>query len=361
MDPSSSEPTVSAAAALAAFDPAHFGFHPHHQGWLKEFSGIPTVAFAPLAWPHAQVHSYDHDSGGWGSTNALKLLVSLQQSTWGFPPEETVPVNVLSILEDTGGAVLVAYDFAKGFNADGWLGFAIGFGSRDGEYYSHMLGVRQDFRNSYDLGWYLKVLQGYLAIVSGHYAMTWTFDPMRGANARLNLEKLGSEMINLTIDKYGIMHSSLYGDVPTDRFTAYWDLLSPAVHQRLHDVSAGRLHRLVPADVAHLPQATVDNVAEIAHAALPEVTYEIPGDIDRLLREHPERGAAWRFEMRNVLGTLMTSRRASIDDGAVEEGPIAVAELVAPAPYRITNFATGPDPLSGDRKSFYVLNRKASP
>ena len=145
MDHQSSDAPAGASEALAAFDPFGFGFHPHHEGWLKEFPGMPTVAFAPLAWPHAQVHSYDHDSSGWGSTNALKLLVSLQQSTWGFPPEETVPVNVLSILEDTGGAVLVAYDFAKGFNADGWLGFAIGFGSRDGEYYSHMLGVRQNF------------------------------------------------------------------------------------------------------------------------------------------------------------------------------------------------------------------------
>ena len=352
---------TSVETALAAFDPAKFGFHPHHEGWLKEFPGIPTVAFAPLAWPHAQVHSYDHSSAGWGSTNALKLLVTLQQSTWGFPPEETVPVNVLSILEDTGGAVLVAYDFAKGFNADGWLGFAIGFGSRDGEYYSHMLGVRQDHRNEYDLGWYLKVLQGYLAIASGHQAMTWTFDPMRGANARLNLEKLAGEMVNLTIDKYGVMHSSLYGDVPTDRFTAFWNLLSPAVHQRLDDVYAQRFHRLVPADLEHVPRATVDNVAQIAHAALPEVTYEIPGDIDQLLREQPERGAAWRFEMRKVLGTLMTSRRASIDDGAVEEGPIAVRELVTPAPYTITRFATGPDAVSGERKSLYVLNRKDLP
>ena len=64
----------------------------------------------------------------------------LQQEVWGFPPQESVPVNIMAIIEDTGASLVVAYLLDKGFNADGWLGFAFGIGTRHGPMYSHMLG-----------------------------------------------------------------------------------------------------------------------------------------------------------------------------------------------------------------------------
>lgn len=78
----------------------------------------------------------------------------------------------------------MAYQLEKGFNADGWLGFAFGIGTRRGPMYSHMLGVHGEYRGGIDLGWYLKVLQGYLALEEGFDDMTWTVDeswaPTRG-------------------------------------------------------------------------------------------------------------------------------------------------------------------------------------
>jgi predicted GNAT superfamily acetyltransferase len=126
-----------------------------------------------------------------------------------------------------------------------------------------MLGVREDVRGVGNLGWCLKVLQAYLAVESGHFAMTWTFDPLRGANARLNIEKLGAVMINLTIDKYGVMRSSLYGEVPTDRFTAYWDLLDPAMHQRLAIVRDGHYTQMSNDDLESIPEAAMDTLADL--------------------------------------------------------------------------------------------------
>lgn len=347
-------------SALDALRPDRFEFHERHHGWVKEFPSVGQVAFASLAWPHAQSPSFDDSSGDREATNALGLLVMLQQSVWGFPPAEAVPVNILAILEDTGGAVIAAYDRETGFNSEGWLGFAIGMGTRSGVLYSHMLGVREDVRGIADLGWYLKLLQGYLAIRSGHHAMTWTFDPLRGANARLNLEKLGARMINLTIDKYGVMRSSLYGDVPTDRFTAFWDLLDPATHDRMHRVYDRRYHPLTLDDIATIPEATVESLPGLRLARPASVRYRIPGDVDALMRQRPDEAIKWRQQMREVLGGLMTLRRARIDEGLAGEGPIAVDTGIEGGPYVATGFATGYRPGEEERTSYYILTREST-
>jgi chorismate synthase len=349
-------PTNLIDTAREVLQPDRFGFRAHRQGWLRDFPDVGDVAFASLAWPHAQVSSYHEEASQWKTTNALGLLVRLQQRVWGFPPDEAVPVNVLSILEDTGGAVIVAYDPDKGFNSTGWLGFGIGMGTRSGVLYSHMLGVREDIRGGSDLGWYLKVLQAHLALESGHHAMTWTFDPLRGANARLNVEKLGARMINLTIDKYGVMRSALYGNVPTDRFTAYWNLIDPATHQRLDGVADRSYKPLTLADIENLPEATPESLEEIVRAQPEAVAYRIPGDVDVLMQTDAEAAVHWRQQMREVLGELMTLRRAKLDRAAGKEDPIGVEIEIAPGPYEATGFATGIDSV-GERSSYYVLTK----
>ena len=240
------------------------------------------MAFASLDWAHNQAASFWPGGGDWPVSNALELMVQLQRDVWGFAPEDTVPVNILSIIEDTGASLLVAYQMEKGFNADGWLGFAFGIGTKHGPMYSHMLGVRAEYRGGIDLGWYLKVLQGYLALQEGFDDMTWTVDPMRGANARLNQEKLAATAVNLTIDKYGVMRSTLYGNVPTDRFTNMWDMRSSHVHERLQQVLDRSIARAVrsiwPAcrkSRSRMPPSCAGNCRR-------RLVYRVPGDIDQL-------------------------------------------------------------------------------
>jgi predicted GNAT superfamily acetyltransferase len=223
--------------------------------------------------------------------------------------------------------------------------------------YSHMLGVRSEYRGGIDLGWYLKVLQGYLALKEGFDEMTWTVDPMRGANARLNQEKLAATATNLTLDKYGVMRSTLYGNVPTDRFTNMWDMRSSLVHERLQQIRDRAYTPLRPCDLAGLPEATVENAAEL-RAGLPlRVVYRLPGDIDQLMRDDPQRAVDWRNEMRAVLGTLMTRRAAIVGDDVAREGPIAIRTSVIEGPYDVTGFATEVDE-TGQRESLFLLERK---
>lgn len=343
--------------SLAAFAPERFGLTRYKGGWTAELNPVGTVAFAPLNWTHNQAPSHWPGSGDWTVSNALQLMAQLQEEVWGFPPQDTVPVNILSIIEDTGASLLVAYELEKGFDAEGWLGFAFGIGTRHGPMYSHMLGVRAEYRGGIDLGWYLKLLQAYLSLEAGFDEMTWTVDPMRGVNARLNQEKLGATCSNLTLDKYGVMRSSLYGDVPTDRFTNMWDMRSSRVHQRLQGILDRSYRPLRPSDLGEIPEATVDNVTELREQLPDRVVYRVPGDVDQLMRIDPERAIAWRNDMRVVLGTLMTRRAAIVGTDVAADGPIAIQTSVTEGPYHVTGFATELDEL-GNRESLYLLERK---
>ena len=342
--------------AVAALHPERFGMRRHRDGWRKPFPGLGEVVFAPLGWQHAQCTTYDLTHGAKEPVDALTLVVRLQARVWGMPPVELVPVNILAILPDTGGSVLVAYRGDAGFNADGWLGFVIAAGGRSGTLVSHMLGVREEQRGTRDLGWHLKLLQGYEALRAGHRSAAWTFDPMRGANARLNLEKLGASVRELSLDKYGVLHSDLYGDVPSDRFTVFWDLVSAATHGRLEDVRTGRYLGPDPGSVRDMPEITPDNAAELARAAPAEARYRIPADVDELMTVDAERANLWRAEMRAALSPFVTVKSARVGDGK-PNSPIDTGVTMCPGAYDVVAFASeGQQPA--DRENWYVLRRR---
>jgi chorismate synthase len=347
---------VEIELAVAALHPERFGLRRQRDGWRKAFPGLGEVVFAPLGWQHAQCISYDLVDGQRESLDTLSLVVRLQARVWGMPPDELVPVNILAILPDTGGSVLVAYRETVGFNADGWLGFAIAAGGRSGTLVSHMLGVREEQRGTRDLGWHLKLLQGYEALRAGHRSAVWTFDPMRGANARLNLEKLGASVRELTLDKYGVLRSDLYGNVPSDRFTAYWDLVSAVTHGRLDEVRTGRYSGPDPQMVRTFPEITPDNAGRLVASAPFAARYRIPADIDDLMVADARRANAWRSEMRAALSPFITVKSARLA-GTAEAAPIEVGVNMRPGAYDVVAFAT--DARSqDDRENWYVLRRR---
>ena len=349
MPPTPAAVDAAVAAAREAFRPDRFGFRPHRGGWLRETGG-GAVAVAPLGWQHAHA-APERD----GAPSALALLVDLQARTWGMPPEEVLPANLLAVLPETGGSVLAAYDPALGFTDAGWLGFAIALGGRGGTLVSHMLGVREEARGARNLGRDLKLLQAHEALRSGHSAAVWTFDPMRGANARLNLGKLGAGIEAFTVDKYGALRSDLYGPVPSDRLTARWDLLAPATAACLRAAGEGHSPARTDDDRADAPDVTPGCLARALRERPPRLRYRIPADIDDLMRRDPRGAIGWRREMREVFSALLTTRRVRPDDGS-DADPLAIGVHEEPGAYAITGFRTGLG-ADGERASYYVLDR----
>jgi chorismate synthase len=323
----------------------------------KEIPGVEPVAIAQLDWRHSQLASYAGYGDDRRDLDALALLVELQRQTWGMAAEDLAPVNLLAVIPDTGGAILVAYDRRYGFNADGWLGFVFGLGSRDGLLISHMLGVRPDVRGAAGIGWALKLAQAEAAVATGHHAMRWTFDPMRGGNARLNIYKLGAVVDEMTIDKYGILTTALYGNVPSDRFIAHWDFHSPVVRARNEAAASRSAAGLTLAEALAMPVLSMNSVDRLAGDRPTHLAYEIPGDVDALMQSDPRRSIEWRSETRTLLSKFITTNRAIRNGDALDPNSIEVQTHAGD--YVIDGFASGIY-ASGHRRGPYVLTRKDS-
>jgi predicted GNAT superfamily acetyltransferase len=159
----------------------------------------------------------------------LRACVALQKEIWNFTDAELVPLRMFVVANKVGGQVMGA------FVGSDMVGFALSVpGTRSGHVYlhSHMLAVRQEYRNS-GLGRRLKLLQREDALARGIELIEWTFDPLEIKNAYLNVEKLGAISRRYNINQYGITSSPLQGGLPSDRLIAEWWLKSKRVETLL--------------------------------------------------------------------------------------------------------------------------------
>lgn len=140
--------------------------------------------------------------------------------------------------------------------------------------YSHMLAVRKSYR-SLGLGFQLKQAQREWAVENGFRLITWTFDPLEAANARLNIGKLGGIVRRYVPDYYGELRDGLNAGLPTDRFILEWWL----------DPAAG------------------GHTDAIATAAV-DAEVEIPVDFQALKRKDPEQAVRERLRTRAEFSRL---------------------------------------------------------
>jgi len=148
----------------------------------------------------------------------FRQALQLQKDVWNWSDIELVPVRLFVVGEKIGGHVLGA------FAGNEMVGFAYGLPGVRGKrsyLHSHMLGVREDYRNT-GLGKGLKFFQRDIALEQGFELIEWTFDPLEIKNAYLNIEKLGAIARRYTVNQYGITTSPLQGGLPTDRLIAEW-------------------------------------------------------------------------------------------------------------------------------------------
>ncbi len=160
------------------------------------------------------------------SIEEFRECVALQRTVWGFADADLIPTRFLVVTRKVEGQVIGAFD------ATGKLvGFCLSVpGLRGTSCYlhSHMLGVLPEFRG-HGLGRRLKLAQRRNALARGIRLIEWTFDPLEGWNAYLNLEKLGAVARCYVVNHYGISSSPLHRSLPTDRLVAEWWLDSPRV------------------------------------------------------------------------------------------------------------------------------------
>jgi predicted GNAT superfamily acetyltransferase len=225
----------------------------------------------------------------------LMPVVDLQVAIWGR--ESTVPAHALLVHARTGGLVLGAYDGGQ------FIGFAYAFAAwRKGEppwLHSQMLAVREGIR-SRGAGLALKAAQRHHALEMGYRRIDWTYDPLLGPNANLNIARLGGIARHYERDVYGAMNDALNAGLPSDRLLVEWELDSARVRARMDDRVEDPVGE-APSVTAVVRQGPWPRLAGVELGRTdPELQVAIPGDFLALKAADMGLAAEWRARTREA-------------------------------------------------------------
>ncbi|NJN96564.1 MAG: GNAT family N-acetyltransferase [Anaerolineales bacterium] len=151
----------------------------------------------------------------------------LQRQIWGLAePDGGLYPPLLVSAAKNGGMVLGAFDDITGQ----MIGFLFGFLGREPggplKLCSQTMGVLKAWRGQ-GVAEALKLTQRERVIAQGLPLITWTYDPLEGPNAHLNLHKLGAISRTYWHDVYGVNFGALNAGLPTDRLLVEWWVNQP--------------------------------------------------------------------------------------------------------------------------------------
>ena len=250
---------------------------------------------------------------------ACQQAEEVQRLAWGMEDNlEVVPTHVLITAQKNGGIVLGAYD------EDTMVGFVFGFlgrtpAGRD-KLCSHMVGVIPKYQ-SHGIAEALKWEQRQFALQQGLDLVTWTYDPLQGRNAHLNIAKLGAICRTYIRNLYGEMQDALNAGLPTDRFLVEWWVRSPAVEARFTHRDAWphpTLEDLLEEGVAIINEVEVNDAGLPATLSWaphrdPKVLLEVPGDFQAIRKADLKLARDWRLLTRAIFEEYFDAGYAVVD------------------------------------------------
>ena len=215
---------------------------------------------------------------------------SLQVQVWG-KDEIPTPKEVLIPVQHEGGLL------AGAFSTTGELiAMVFSFPTQNPVVcHSHLLATLEEWRGL-GIGAALKWFQRRWCLEHGIERVRWTVDPLRAANAELNIRHLGGTSGTYFLDYYGAMQGIDAG-APTDRLLVEWDLPSQRVAARENDIPPDwGFPTAIPAN------QIVQDLPVIAEAGLTgaAVLVHIPEAFVKLSRSQPELGLTWRLHTRAI-------------------------------------------------------------
>jgi len=249
----------------------------------------------------------------------MSAVEALQREVWPGSETDVVPAHLLITVVHNGGVVLGA------FAAEKLVGFVFGFpgleSTPDGprpKHCSHMAGVTADYRDR-GVGFALKRAQWQVVRHQGLDHVTWTYDPLLGRNANLNIARLGAVCSTYRRSEYGDMRDDFNAGLPSDRFQVDWWINTRRVELRLSKrprpaLSLGHLARVGVQPLYSLPSMPLE-AAQGRPAGLPRppehvpalaaqlMAAEIPSDFMALKSADFALARDWRFFTREFFET----------------------------------------------------------
>jgi predicted GNAT superfamily acetyltransferase len=235
----------------------------------------------------------------------------LQQIIWGFgEPGIGLYPPFLFTASKNGGVALGAFD------PEGkMVGYIFSFLGREPggplKLCSQTMGVLAEWR-SQGVATALKWAQRQRTLGAGLSLITWTFDPLESANARLNMHKLGAVSRRYWRNIYGEHFGAINEGLPTDRLLVEWWIRGRRVEAEA-EVEEG------------VPVFEVKGAGEArrvtgfdADLDAPCLALEVPADIQRLKRLDMSLALDWRLRVREAFETYLD--RGYIATGFVTDG-----------------------------------------
>jgi len=232
----------------------------------------------------------------------------LQRRIWGTEYEDIVPASMLQVCWKAGG-VLAAAIRPNGEMA-GFVFGIVSIHNGDVTHWSHMLGVLPEYRGQ-GIGQALKYFQRTQLQEQGIATARWTFDPLVSGNANFNINLLGARIEAYGEEVYGDTGSALHS-FGTDRFIAVWDLDHPLPPDRAdampRPVSDTPVINQIPTPGTSGAGTERRVPSGVGGAPLPaNVRIEIPRDVLRIARDHPDEALAWRHSTRDAFQACLAS------------------------------------------------------
>ena len=230
----------------------------------------------------------------------------VQQACWGFSGGEGLYPPVLLTASQNGGTVLGAFD------SDKLVAYLFGFlGLHENrgplKLCSQTMGVLPEYRGR-GIAESLKWAQRDRALTLGLELITWTYDPLEGPNAYLNLHKLNGIVRIYKRNVYGEHFGALNEGLPTDRFLVEWwinqvsSLKSQVSNLKSEWVTrvegSGAEQRLVEYDLRSEAEA---------------VRVETPLNIQAMRQENLPLARDWRFKTREIFETHFARGYVAVD------------------------------------------------
>lgn len=232
------------------------------------------------------------------TTAELAECEEVQRVVWRFSDFEMLPATHMRAITIGGGLV-------AGARLDNRLvGFALGFPAHRREvsdavgFHSDMAAVLPELRGR-GVGRSLKRFQREWCLEHGFGWMQWTFDPLRSANARFNLEYLGATSREYLENAYGPVQNALNAGVPSDRLVAHWDLGSAEVERLAHGGERAKPAGSPALALRRRPDGSAgEPVLDLDEES---IRVEDPGDLGELQANRPDQVMRWRLALRGAL------------------------------------------------------------
>jgi predicted GNAT superfamily acetyltransferase len=217
--------------------------------------------------------------------------------------------------------------------------------------------------------------------------ITWTFDPLEGVNATLNIAKLRTIARTYQPNLYGTMLDNLNKGIPTDRFEVEWWLNHPRVTDPVP--AAPDPDRLQTASGALLVNPAVHGAAPVPlpGAVAAGLSLETNADAPSAI---PASGSISTIEVGQLPDTLVSTPRpaGSTSDSVALSGLPTMLLVEVPASYQsvkqyamdlarswrmhtrqifealfsagyvVVDFVSKPDLSDGPRRNYYILQKE---